>query len=92
MRAWIRSEGVLPDDPTLASELQAPEYDYDDKTRIRLESKKAMKSRGQNSPDHADALALTVHATVAPRTKDDTPDWKRKLRAMSGARRDPMTM
>jgi len=50
-----------------------------------------MKSRGQNSPDHADALALTFHATVAPRTKDDTPDWKRKLRAMSGARRDPMT-
>lgn len=90
MRAWIRSEGVLPDDPTLSSELQAPEYDYDDKTRIRLESKKAMKARGQASPDHADALALTFHTTVAPRTRDDEPDWKKKLRARSGGRRHPM--
>lgn len=92
MRKWIREIGVLPDDPKLAQELQTPEYDFDDKNRLRLESKKALKARGETSPDSADALALTFHMTVAPRRKDDAADWKKKLRARGGSgARNPMT-
>jgi hypothetical protein len=48
----------FPDDIELGYELQAIEYDYNDKQQIRLESKKAMKKRGLSSPDCADAVAL----------------------------------
>lgn len=86
MRKWIREGGVLPNDADLASELMAPEYDYDDKNLMRLESKKQMKARGLTSPDSADALAITFHASVAPRKQADADAWKAKLRARSGVR------
>lgn len=93
MRAWLRESGVLPNDPTLERELTAPEYDYDDKNRLRLESKKQLKARGEKSPDSADALALTFHATIAPRRRTDIADWRRKLlvRKGLGGNRNPMT-
>lgn len=85
MRTWLREGGVLPNDQDLAHELIAPEYDYDDKNRMRLESKKQMKARGLTSPDSADALALTFHANVAPRRVASTDAWKAKLRRRTGA-------
>ena len=92
MRQWIQESGVLPNDELLARELQVPEYDYDDKNRMRLESKKQIKARGESSPDSADALALTFHQTVAPRKRDDTAEWRKKLAAKYGvAGRNPMT-
>lgn len=91
MRKWIREAGVLPIDDDLETELQMPEYDYDEKNRLRLESKKQMKARGVSSPDSADALALTFHTTVAPRTKDDTAAWRKKLRARMSGQRNAMT-
>ncbi len=40
-------------------ELLAPNYTYDNNNAILLEKKKDMKKRGIQSPDIADALALT---------------------------------
>ncbi len=60
MRSWIKSGGVLPDDPEMIDELTAREYGYrNDEMMIQLESKRDMKKRGLASPDIADALALT---------------------------------
>ncbi len=93
MRTWVRETGVLPVDAELERELCAPEYDYDDKNRLRLESKKQLKARGEKSPDSADALALTFHASIAARRREDMAEWRRKLLARHGAdgARNPMT-
>ena len=92
MRDWVREAGCLPLDDAMLRDLTAPEYKFDNRNRTVLEKKEEMKARGIPSPDSGDALALTFHATVAPRTKDDTPDWKKKLRAMRGSgSKHPMT-
>lgn len=85
LRTWVREGGVLPNDDALAHELMAPEYDYDEKNLMRLESKKQMKARGLDSPDSADALALTFHANVSPRRDATAEAWKAKLRRRTGA-------
>ena len=50
---------ALPNDPVLQSELSLPTWDPTSAGKILIESKKSMKTRGINSPDRADALALT---------------------------------
>jgi phage terminase large subunit len=45
----------------------------DNRVRVKLESKKDMKKRGVDSPDDADALALTFAQTVAPIQKPTGP-------------------
>lgn len=65
VRDWLKSGGALPTDArTLAEDLGAPEYDFDDRGRLRLESKDAMKARGLPSPDFGDALAMTFAEPV----------------------------
>lgn len=93
MRDWIKEAGVVPDDPQLVIDITGPEYFFDNFNRLVLEKKEDMKARGLASPDSADALALTFHTAVAPRTKNDEPDWKRQLRARArgGSSRSPMT-
>lgn len=59
-------------DPTLPQELSAPSYDYNIRTEIVLESKKAMRARGIASPNMADALALT-YAYPALLMEDTVP-------------------
>lgn len=44
-----------PKDEKLFTELSGIQYDEDNKGRLKIESKKEMKSRGMKSPDHADA-------------------------------------
>lgn len=66
MRSWIREGGCLEDDAELEADLAAPEYTHDKRDRLILESKDDMKRRGINSPDDADALALTFAFPVAP--------------------------
>lgn len=79
MRAWLTG-GAIPDDPDLVSDLIGPEFGYDAQNRIRLEKKDDMKKRGLNSPDSADALALTFAHPVAP--TDGTVDLEsNKVRA-----------
>lgn len=48
------------------SDLTGPGYELDNRVRIKLESKIEMKKRGLDSPDDADALALTFAMPVAP--------------------------
>lgn len=89
MRDWIKEAGCLPNDDSLARDLTAPEYDFDARNRVQLEKKEDMKSRDLPSPDSADALALTFYATIAPRNKDDRPEFlKRAFR--TGRVRSPM--
>lgn len=64
MAQWLRGGGSLPDDEELCAELAMPEYGYDAKGRILLESKDKMKERCGRSPDLADAAALTFATPV----------------------------
>lgn len=56
---------AIPNDDRLRNQLIQREYDYNLNGKIQLESKKDMKERGLESPDIADALALTFATTVA---------------------------
>ena len=60
MSDWLKEVPVsIPDSDSLHSDLCAPFYSYDSLTRLKIEKKEDMKSRGVRSPDEADALALT---------------------------------
>ena len=49
---------VDPEDTQLIEELSARTWTKDDKGRVKVESKKAMRKRGISSPDRADAASL----------------------------------
>jgi hypothetical protein len=73
VREWLRGGGAIPDDDVLAKQLEAREYDYDAVERIYLESKEDMKERGEESPDRADALALTFTYPIGSTLLEDVP-------------------
>lgn len=61
MREWLRG-GSIPDDPALGAQLIGVEYGYvmkEGRDAILLEKKADMKKRGLDSPDEADAIAIT---------------------------------
>ncbi len=64
-REWLKN-GSIPDDQVLADDLSGPDYGFDHRNRIALESKDDMKARGLASPGRGDALALTFAQPVAP--------------------------
>ena len=68
MSQQVKSNLCLPGDAELVSELTGPSFFFDQRSKMRLESKDDLKKRGLMSPDKADALALTyaepVHADV----------------------------
>jgi hypothetical protein len=71
MRDWLKGGGSLAGAASeLIDDLGGPEYGFDAKGRLRLESKEDMKSRGIASPDWGDALALTFAYPVRPRSFD----------------------
>ena len=88
MREWIQDGGDLPDDKELFTDLTGIEYGFDGKNRWVLESKEDMKERGLDSPDSADALALTFHSPVAP-TKASKETWRSRLKR-TRRKRPPM--
>ena len=65
LRAWLKN-GALPRDPDLRNQLLGPKYLYNQRGEIQLESKEDMLKRGVDSPDRADALALTFAYPLAP--------------------------
>lgn len=67
-RQWIQDGGAIPDDPQLEEELTTRDYWHDNKDRLVLESKDALKERLGVSPDWADALYLTFAQIVPKRT------------------------
>jgi hypothetical protein len=64
MRGWLKG-GAIPNDPDLKAQLVGPLYTYTIKNEIQLEKKEDMMRRGLDSPDLADALALTFALPVA---------------------------
>lgn len=77
IRKWLRDGGSLPgkgrEAQDLEEDLTSPEYYYDSRGRMYLESKDDMKARGLNSPDDGDALALTFAAPVQKKQYNPVP-------------------
>jgi hypothetical protein len=65
MRDWLKG-GAIPDDNQLKLDLIGPQYGFNVRNEIQLERKEDMKRRGLESPDYADALALTFALPVIP--------------------------
>lgn len=62
MKQWLRMAGAIPNESELVDDLLSPLYKFDAQSRLQLERKEEMKSRGLPSPDFGDALALTFAA------------------------------
>lgn len=77
MKAWLLT-GAIDRSPDLEADLVAPGFRPDTKQRVWLESKKDMKARGLDSPDDADALALTFAMQIAPAPLPRTPPYRPK--------------
>jgi hypothetical protein len=60
-REWLRADpgAMLPPDDELIEELLAPTYGYNNKGKIKVTSKDALRESLRRSPDKADALCLT---------------------------------
>lgn len=91
MRIWLAEGGAIEDDPVLCDQLIGPEYYVvatgPNSGKIFLESKEDMAKRGLESPNRADALALTFAAPVMSKSQ------KQFSAVTASARReyDPLT-
>jgi hypothetical protein len=67
MDEWLNDvlQPQIPDDDGLHADLMAPRFTWDSNHNKVLESKQAMRLRGQRSPNDADALCLTFAEPVA---------------------------
>lgn len=77
LKKWLADENEppsIPDDDALHSDLTAASYEYDSRTRLKLERKSEIKKRHLRSPDGADALALTFALPVAQLKKHQVID------------------
>lgn len=61
MRDWLDGEVEIPPDRDLIKQLKQQTYGYNNRMQIQLVSKMHMKASGLDSPDIADALALTFY-------------------------------
>lgn len=75
---------ALPDDPELLAELTAPTVGFNERGRLKLESKESMKKRGISSPDLADSLVLTWAEPVFVNVTDNLPGYVEQ--ALHGSR------
>lgn len=62
-------ELILPDDDDLVAQLSGRKYTLTDMSKIRIESKDAVKKRGQPSPDEADCVLLLCLPVNLPKRK-----------------------
>ncbi|MCK5236196.1 MAG: hypothetical protein KAR06_04345 [Deltaproteobacteria bacterium] len=51
----------IPDDPELIAELTTVKYEIQSSGKVKVEGKKEMRKRGVDSPNRADAVALSFH-------------------------------
>lgn len=65
MRDWLQRGADIPEDKELKAHLTGIEYGYNAKMQIQLEKKSDMKKRGLDSPDTAEAVAMTFAESVA---------------------------
>jgi hypothetical protein len=73
MRSWLKG-GAIHADTDLRAQLIGPTYTYNLKNEIILERKEDMMKRGLDSPDLADALALTFAMPVQATRRDEFPN------------------
>ncbi|MBU2652686.1 MAG: terminase [Bacteroidetes bacterium] len=62
---WLKAGGCIDDDQEVCDDLVGPEYFYDARDRMQLESKKDMRARGLNSPDCGDNVAISFARPVS---------------------------
>ena len=62
-------ELILPDDGDLVAQLSGRKYALTDQSKIRIESKEAVKKRGRPSPDEADCILLLCLPVKPPKKK-----------------------
>lgn len=62
-------ELILPNDDDLVAQLSGRKYALTDQSKIRVESKEAMKKRGLPSPDEADCVLLLCLPVKPPKRK-----------------------
>lgn len=79
-RDWL-ADGFLPNNKDLKRDLTAPATIRLDGGKTKLESKRALKSRGLPSPDRGDVVALTMEPTLVPLDPDTDHDRDRSRRA-----------
>lgn len=65
MGEWVKSASIPSSCEELARQMAEPTYTFTPKGQLWLESKKDLKARGKDSPDIADAVALTFAQPVA---------------------------
>jgi phage terminase large subunit len=71
----------IPNDRELVNQLDVMTYEPDSTGKIKIESKKSLRTRGEHSPDEADALCMTYYlpeSTFRPQEKDPYDDYKEK--------------
>jgi hypothetical protein len=85
MRDWLK-EGDIPADAEFEQELTSPEYHLTNKNQIQLERKEDMEKRGVQSPDIADALAMSFDAFPMGETRDE------KIVRVQAGITDPMAL
>lgn len=86
-REWLGTFGVRlpPDCEALAQELVVPKYAFTSSGKIKVESKDAMKKRGFDSPNEADAFVLTFASNATTAMYGIGPDsGKPLLRRIKG--------
>ncbi|HYX83235.1 MAG TPA: hypothetical protein VE714_12625 [Gemmatimonadales bacterium] len=71
MKQWLLT-AAIDASPDLETDLTGPGVRPDPQQRIWLESKEQLKKRGLDSPDDADALALTFASPVRPKVVSQT--------------------
>jgi len=82
MKEWLSKGAEIGDDKDLQRGLVGPEYYFNAQNKIQLERKEDMKARGLESPDEADALALTFAERVLSfakstlRTRQQNRGWR----------------
>ncbi len=60
LKQWLEDQPCqIPDSDSLHADMCNPKYSVDSNSRLVIESKQQMKSRGIRSPDECDALCLT---------------------------------
>lgn len=79
-REWLET-GFLPVHKALKRDLTAPETIRLDGGKVKLQSKRALKSKGLPSPDHGDVVALTMEPILVSLDSDADAGQDRPKRA-----------
>lgn len=77
MKEWLLLGGLPPKDEKLAHQLSLPGYHVNSSGKLVIESKDSLKERGEQSPDDADAFALTWGAPIAIKKHENRSAPKR---------------